>query len=81
MPVTKVKLNRAGIKSLMRSPEVLSDLEARAKRVASAAGEGFEADSGAGPNRARASVRTVTFDAMRAEGEDRALTRALDSAR
>lgn len=76
-----VRLNRKGVTVLLKSPEVKADLEARANRVANAAGEGFEVDSEVGPQRARASVRTVTFDAMKSEAEDRALTRALDAAR
>lgn len=79
--VTTVRLFRKGVVELLKSSEILSDLEARANRVANSAGEGFEVDSEVGARRARASVRTVTFDAMKAEAEDRALTRALDAAR
>lgn len=75
-----IKLNRSGVKELLKSGAVLADLEARAARVAAAAGDGFEVDSEVGANRARASVRTVTREAIEAEAQERALTRAVDSA-
>lgn len=81
MPAVKVVLFRKGIRELLNSPEIRADLVARAKRVAAQAGDGFEVDSHSGTKRGRASVRTVTFDAMRAEAKSRTLTHALDAAR
>lgn len=78
---TKVVVNSAGVKALLQSDEVKADLERRAKNIAAVAGEGFEVDSEVGANRARASVRTVTFAARHAEATDRVLTRALDAGR
>lgn len=69
------------MKGLLRSPEVRADLEARARRIAAAAGPGMEVDVEVGAKRARASVRTATYEAMRAEATDRALSRALDAGR
>jgi hypothetical protein len=80
MPV-KIVLNRKGIRELLRSPEVLRDLERRAHNVAAAAGIGYAVDSEVGPNRARASVRTDTIDAMIDEATERRLTKALDAGR
>lgn len=77
----RIELNSKGLRQLLRSPEVLADVEQRAQRIAAAAGEGFEASAKLGPNRARASVVTATAEAMLAEAEDRALTRALDAGR
>lgn len=77
----RVELNRAAVRDLLKSPEVLADLERRAEAIAAAAGEGMEVDSQIGSNRARASVRTATFEAMRAEATERRLTRALDAGR
>lgn len=79
--VAKVVLNRKGVRELLRGNEVRTDLERRAKAIASRAGDGFEADSDVGPARARASVRTADRDAMIAESHGRALTRALDAGR
>ncbi len=77
----KVRINRKGVRELLRSREVLSDLERRANAIAAAAGEGMEVDSEVGRNRARASVRTATREAVLAETQQRALTRALDAGR
>lgn len=77
----RVRLNRKGVRQLLRSQDVLDDLERRADAIADAAGEGMEVDSEVGRSRARASVRTATSEAVRAELQDRALTRALDAGR
>lgn len=81
MANVKIVLNRKGIRELLRSREVLADLERRAENIAEAAGPGHAVDSEIGPNRARSSVRTDTIDAMLAEGTDRNLTRAIDAGR
>jgi hypothetical protein len=78
---SRLVLNRAGVRSILKSPGVLADLTARANRVASVAGPGHIVDSEIGPNRARASVRTDTFAAAKREAESRNLTRAIDAAR
>lgn len=75
------RLELTGVDDLLKSPEVLADLRRRANAIAAAAGEGHEVDVRVGARRARASVRTATFDAMRAEAKDRTLTRALDAGR
>ena len=77
----KVKLNSSGVRELLRSPGVLADLEARAKRIAAAAGGGMVVESAVGANRARAVVITGTREAMEAEARTRALTRAVDAGR
>lgn len=77
----RVILNRRGVRDLLRSPEVQSDLSRRAGNIARAAGDGHEVDSEVGDERARASVRTVTADAMRDEVESKRLTRAIDAGR
>lgn len=80
MPVV-IKLNRAGVRELLRSKEVQDDLAARAERIAAAAGDGFDASSFVGANRARASVMAVSIEARIAEAKDRTLTRAIDAGR
>lgn len=77
----RVQLNRAGVRELLRSSEVRADLERRASAIARAAGDGMETDSEVGPNRARASVRTATSEAVKAEAEHRSLTSAIDAGR
>lgn len=77
----RIKLNRKGVGELLKSPEVQADLKARAERIAAGAGEGFVADSEVGKVRARAAVYTETQEAMKAESERKALTRAIDAGR
>lgn len=77
----KVKLNRAGVKALLRSDEVRRDLEARARRIATAAGPGMTATSEVGKTRARAVALTATTEARIAEARTGDLSRALDAGR
>ena len=77
----KIELNHDAIAKLLKSPEVEADLMRRAQRIASAAGNGMEAESSVGANRARASVITATPDAMLAEASNRSLSTALDAGR
>ena len=81
MAKMRFKLNRGGVRDLLRGPQVLSDLRSRASRVAAAAGPGHRVEVGLGPNRARAAVITDTMEARRAEATDRSLTRAIDAGR
>lgn len=80
---TKVRLemNSAGFRALLRSQAFLEDVERRAQAIARQAGDGFEVDARIGANRARASVRTATPEARRAEAEDKVLTAAIDAGR
>lgn len=77
----RLRLNRSGVREILRSESVRADLLARAERIAAAAGDGFVAESSVGATRARASVRTDTSEARLAESNDRALTRAIDAGR
>jgi hypothetical protein len=77
----RIVLNSPGIRQLLRSDEVEADLKRRADAVAQAAGDGHAASSAKGSNRARASVVTETFDAIRSESENHTLTAALDAGR
>lgn len=77
----RIVVNRKTVAELLKSPAVKADLERRAQAIATAAGDGMEVDSEVGPNRARASVRTATYAARRAEAKDRALTKALGAGR
>jgi hypothetical protein len=74
-----VKLNIRGINQLMSSGPVQSLVEERARRIAEAAGEGFEAVGDPHPWTARAYVRTATAAGRKREAEEKVLTRALDA--
>lgn len=73
--------NRKAAAEILKSPAVLADVRARAERVRSAAGPGFEASSMVGRNRARASVRADTFSARVRNSRQNILLRALEAGR
>lgn len=79
--VDEVKLIPAGVGELLRSPEVLADLKARAERIAMVAGPGHEVEAHVGPVRAHASVTAVSHAARRAEATAQRLTSAVDAGR
>lgn len=81
MAAHKIELNRATVRALLKGAEMQADLKSRAERIAAAAGEGFEAETKVGANRAHATIRTATWAARHAEARDRALTKALDAGR
>jgi len=81
MAKVRISVNRNGVGEILKSDKVRAELERRAQAIADSAGEGFEADSLIGATRARASVRTASFEAMQAEAKDRVLTRAIEAGR
>jgi hypothetical protein len=81
MALTRLVINRAGVRRTLNSAGVRADLLARARRVAAAAGPGHVVNSGSTGQRARVEVVTDTVDAMVREAKERSLTRAVDSAR
>lgn len=78
---TRIRFNYKGFDEVRRSEGVRADLAARAQRIASAAGPGFETKATLNPGRAGVLVYADTHEAMVAEAEDKALTRAIDSGR
>jgi hypothetical protein len=79
----RIKLNSAGARDLLRSPEIAADIDDRTRRIAEAAGGSpdFEASVVVGTNRVHGSVNTATQAGREAEANDRALTRAIDAGR
>jgi hypothetical protein len=84
MAKVEIKLNRAGIRTVLRSDKMERELLLRAGRVAAAAqGKAPEnveirVDSTKGVNRARATV--VALGGYKAELEDRFLSSSIDAA-
>jgi len=84
MARVRVDMRQRGARQLLRSPEVLAELERRGRAIRDAAGgeeAGYEAQPYTGKNRARVSVRTWTPEAMRREAREKRLLRALDAGR
>lgn len=77
----RIKINRAGVGELLKSPEMQADLRRRADRIAAAAGPGHEADSHVGRTRARSTVRTTTVEAMIQQAAHQTLSRAIEAGR
>ena len=78
---TRIKLNSKAVRDLLRSSEMVADLDARARRIEQAAGPGHKSEAQAGRSRALASVWTVTRQAKEDEARSRSLTRAIDAGR
>ena len=81
MARSRIVFHHAGFDAVRSSPGVQADLHRRAQAIAEAAGDGFEVNERVGKHRARASVRTETFKARRAEAQDKVLTTAIDAGR
>lgn len=81
MPDVKVKLKIKGIRQVLKSGPVQSDLARRAKRIADAAGEGFAAVVKPHRYTARAFVQTDTEEARKRQADDAVLERAMDAGR
>lgn len=79
--VAKFERNSAEIEKLLRSPAVMAECKRRADNIARAAGPGFRTAAEQGTGRARAVVWAGTYEARKAEANDRALTRAIDAGR
>lgn len=77
----QVRLDPKGVAALLKSSEVKGDMEARARRVAKAAGAGHSATSWVGFDRARATVSADTYRARKLQAQNNNLLRALDAAR
>lgn len=77
----RVVLHNAAFDALRKSPEIMADLERRARQIAAQAGDGFEVEVDRGPRRGVARVVARSSEAKRAEATDAALTRAIDAGR
>lgn len=79
-----VKVNRAGIRTILRSDRVLKDLERRARAVATATSTGdltYEVRSDVGRQRARAAVIAAGARTNAHELAHHDLARTIDHAR
>ena len=74
-----VKLNSDGVRALLQGNDMQELLRGYGQQMRDTAGMGFVVDSEVGRTRARVRVSTATVEAMRAEAETRALTRAVSA--
>lgn len=85
MPTPKMKWDKNAHYNLRRMRGLVRDLEARGRRVAAAAGDGFATKSAQGARRPegrwRVTVFPATAKAARRNARDNTLVKALNSAR
>jgi hypothetical protein len=72
----ELKVNRKAIRDLLKDPALEKHLLSEAQLIAARAGDGYTASSRIGKNRARASVITDSFQAMRNEAKYGTLSKA-----
>lgn len=77
----KIKWNIEGFRQLRHSPGVAADIDARAARIAAAAGAGYESSPYRGATRHRASVITTSAKAAASERKHGKLLRSIDAGR
>lgn len=61
----RVKLNKAGVRELLKSGEVMAMLESEAKARAARAGDGYTVNTYVGKNRCNAEIVAETQEARR----------------
>ena len=76
MSKVKFKLNKAGVRELLRSPEVMSVVTGYASQIQSRCGAGYELTTHTGVNRVNASVHAATVEARRDNYENNTLLKA-----
>lgn len=81
MADVKVKLKIRGVREVLKSNPVQSDLARRAKRIADAAGAGFQMVVKPHRYTARAFVQTDTDEGRKRQAEGAVLERSLDAGR
>lgn len=73
----RVELNRAGVRELLRSEEMMAECKKYADAALGRLGDGYEVTTRVGRNRVNAEVAAVTFDARRENSENNSILRAL----
>ena len=77
----KFKLNRAGVKEVLQSPEMLGICTEYAGQILSRAGEGYDISTYTGKSRVNASVYASTYEARKDNYDNNTLLKALGGAR
>ena len=71
------KLNRAGVRELLRSQEAMDVVRQYATQIQGRAGDGYEVTTHVGKNRVNASVHAETYKARKDNYENNTLLKAL----
>ncbi|HEL1675803.1 TPA: hypothetical protein U1250_000756 [Streptococcus suis] len=75
----KFKLNRAGVRELLKSPEMQAVLTDKANGIRNRAGTGYESDIFVGKTRANAMVYADSYQAKRDNKKRNTLLKAVKS--
>ncbi|HFI0042628.1 TPA: hypothetical protein ACGO8N_001180 [Streptococcus suis] len=75
----RFKLNRAGVRELLKSPEMQAALTDKANGIRNRAGDGYESDIFVGKTRANAMVYAHSFTAKRDNKKNNTLLKAVKS--
>ena len=73
----KLELNRAGVRDLLRSPEMMAICAEHANRALSSLGPGYEVSTFTGKNRVNAEIAAVTYEARKENMEHNTILKAL----
>lgn len=76
MSKVRFKLNKAGVRQLLRSGEAMGVVSEYASRIQSRCGPGYELTTHVGTNRVNASVHAATVEARRDNYENNTLLKA-----
>lgn len=77
MSKVKIELNSAGVRDMLRSPEMQALLEERAQNVLNSLGAGYDKSLMVGKNRANVSIIVTTYDAYRDNLSNNTILKAL----
>lgn len=73
----EIELNPAGIRELLRSPEMMTICKERADDAAGRLGSGYEVTTHTGKNRVNASVAAATYATRKENSENNTILKAL----
>ena len=75
--MTKFRLNRSGVRELLRSDELMAECSKHAKRIQNRCGDGYEMTTHVGKNRVNASVHAKTIKARKDNSKNNTLLKAM----
>lgn len=75
--MVKFKLNKAGVRELLKSPEIAAECAKHAEATASAAGDGYVVEPRNYPERSGYAVRADTFKARKDNFDNNTLLKSL----
>ena len=77
----KFKLNRSGVRELMRSPEMMAVCSQYAQTAMQSLGDGYEVSTYTGKNRVNAQIAAKTYEAKKENAENNTILKAVGGSR